>query len=89
MCVAPAAMTDDGLLHVTVIGNLRLPEVFWHLPKLYTQRIGDIRKVRMATCRKIEASSGGRVLLDVDGEQPGTLPARFEIVPAALNILAG
>jgi len=45
--------------------------------------------VRMATCRKIEASSGGRVLLDVDGEQPGTLPARFEIVPAALNILAG
>jgi len=89
MCVAPAAMTDDGLLHVTVIGDLRLPEVFWHLPKLYTQRIGDIRKVRMATCRKIEASSGGRVLLDVDGEQPGTLPARFEIVPAALNILAG
>ncbi len=89
MCVAPDAMTDDGLLHVTVIGDLRLPEVFWHLPKLYCKRIGAIKKVRMATCRKIEASSGERVLLDVDGEQPGTLPARFEVVPAAMNIIAG
>ena len=89
MCVAPDAMTDDGLLHVTVIGDLRLPEVFWHLPKLYSRRIGDIRKVRMAVCRKAEASSGDSVLLDVDGEQPGTLPSRFEVVPAALNIIAG
>jgi diacylglycerol kinase (ATP) len=30
-----------------------------------------------------------RVRLDVDGEAPGTLPARFEILPGALRIRVG
>ena len=32
MLVAPDAVTDDGLFHVTVIGAMSLPLVFWHLP---------------------------------------------------------
>ncbi len=87
MLVAPDAATDDGLFHVTVIGAMILPLVFWHLPKLYTGKIKSIRQVSMQTGRRVTAASEQRVLLDIDGEQPGTLPAEVEIVPAALNII--
>jgi diacylglycerol kinase (ATP) len=87
MLVAPDAVTDDGLFHVTVIGAMILPMVFWHLPKLYTGKIKTIRQVSMLTGKKAFASSEQRVLLDVDGEQPGTLPAEMEIVPGALKMI--
>jgi len=34
----------------------------------------------------VEALSDNRVLLDVDGEQPGCLPVKIEIMPSALKI---
>jgi diacylglycerol kinase (ATP) len=87
MLVAPDALTDDGIFHVTVIGAMVLPLVFWHLPKLYTGKIRNIRQVFMTTGRRVSALSEQRVLLDIDGEQPGTLPAELEIVPGAINMI--
>ncbi len=89
MLVAPEAEIDDGLLNVTVIGNLSLPEIFYHLPKLYNGRIGEVPMVQTFRCRKVEASADERVLLDLDGEQPGSLPAVIDIVPRAIRVLAG
>jgi YegS/Rv2252/BmrU family lipid kinase len=87
MRVAPDALIDDGLFHVTVIGNLSLAEVFRHLPKLYNGRIKDINKVSILTGKTVEAFSEQRVLLDVDGEQPGRLPIVINIMPAALRMI--
>jgi YegS/Rv2252/BmrU family lipid kinase len=87
MLVAPDAVTDDGLFHVTVIGAMNLPLVFWHLPKLYLGGIKRIRQVSMMTAKRVIASSEQRVLLDVDGEQPGTLPAELSIIPGALKMI--
>lgn len=87
MLVAPDAVADDGLFHVTVIGYMTLPLVFRHLPKLYTGKIKTISQVSITTGKKVLAHSEQRVLLDVDGEQPGTLPAEMEIVPGALKMI--
>jgi len=87
MLVAPDAVSDDGIFHVTVIGYMTLPLVFRHLPKLYTGKIKTIRHVSITTGKKVCARSEQRVLLDVDGEQPGTLPAEVEIVPGAINMI--
>ena len=87
MWVAPDASVYDGLLNVTVIGDLTLPEVFFNLPKLYNGRIYDIDKVALLTGKKIEAFSDQKVLLDVDGEQPGMMPIDIHVVPAALKII--
>jgi YegS/Rv2252/BmrU family lipid kinase len=87
MWVAPAADPSDGLFHITVIGALSLPEVFYYLPKLYNGKILHVKRVRSLTGKRVEAVSERRVLLDVDGEQPGCLPATIEIVPSALRIL--
>jgi len=87
MWIAPEASLSDGLFHVTVIGDFSIPEVFRHLPKLYNGRLFELEKVRTVTGKKIEARSDERVLLDVDGEYPGILPASLEIVPSALRVI--
>jgi diacylglycerol kinase family enzyme len=62
--------------------------VFLNLPKLYNGKILEVNKVFSLTGKRIEAHSNQRVLLDVDGEQPGQLPVTIEIVPGALNLIA-
>jgi YegS/Rv2252/BmrU family lipid kinase len=88
MLVAPDAVMDDGLLQVTVIEAMSLPIVLWRLPKLYNGKIKTIPQVVTATGKKVTLSCAGRVLFDIDGEQPGILPAEVEIVPAAIEMIA-
>jgi diacylglycerol kinase family enzyme len=78
---------DDGLFHVTVIGDLTLAEVFLNLPKLYNGKILQLEKVSTLVGKRVQAYSDQRVLLDVDGEQPGQLPAIIDIVPGALPLI--
>jgi len=87
MRVAPDAIIDDGLFHITVIGNLSLAEVFRHFPKLYNGRIEDIKGVSILTGKTISAFSEERVLVDCDGEQPCCLPIVADIMPAALRMI--
>ena len=87
MWVAPDAVINDGLFNVTVIGDLSLAGVFWHLPKLYNGKIKKIKKVSFLTGKRIEACSEQTVLLDVDGEQPGHLPVVIDIVPSAIRVI--
>jgi diacylglycerol kinase (ATP) len=88
MWVAPEARVDDGLFHVTVIGDLSLPQVFLNLPSLYNGKLLQLEKVKTFVGKRIEASSDQRVLLDVDGEQPGQLPVLIQIVPGAVAFIA-
>jgi len=87
MRVAPDAAIDDGLFHVTIIGDLSLPGVLLNLPQLYNGHILQVKKVISLTAKKIEASSDQCVLLDVDGEQPGMLPVVIDMLPGALNLI--
>ncbi|MFW6147891.1 MAG: diacylglycerol/lipid kinase family protein [Thermodesulfobacteriota bacterium] len=87
MWVAPQARVDDGIFHLTVLGDFTLAEVFWNLPKLYNGTLFQLAKVKTLVCKKIEASSAQRVLLDVDGEQVGRLPAAIDIVPGILPFI--
>ena len=87
MWVAPEARVDDGLFHVTVIGDLTLPKVFLNLPKLYNGKIYQVAEVSSFVGKRVEASSDQRVLLDVDGEQIGALPVVIEMVPRAVSLI--
>ncbi len=87
MLVAPDASLDDGLFNVTVIGDLSIVEVFLNLHMLYNGRIKEVKKITTFKVQKLEAVSNQRVLLDVDGEQPGMLPATVNIVPSAVRVI--
>lgn len=87
MCVAPDALADDSLLHVTVIGDLPLPEMFLNIAKFYNGGIKEVRTVKTLTARHVEATSTQNIRIDADGEQPGWLPVVIDILPHALPVI--
>jgi diacylglycerol kinase family enzyme len=91
MQVAPAARIDDGLFDVVVWSGFGIGDFVTKRRMLYDGTHVALPNTRVARARTVEvdAPSGARVLLDVDGEQPGTLPARFTVLPGALRVRAG
>jgi YegS/Rv2252/BmrU family lipid kinase len=91
MRVAPNALPDDGLFDVIVMGGAPKSRALAELNQIYT---GDHLKnpaVRVVRGRKVTAApvaetKGRAVLIEVDGESAGRLPATFEILPRALNL---
>ena len=90
MKVAPEALLHDGLLELVRFGNMGLWDLIRDGRDLYSGQHVELAEVSTGKIRSLDAESldGREVLLDVDGEQPGRLPARFEIVPAALLLRA-
>ena len=87
MLVAPDALVDDGLLDVTIWTGIGLSDFILKKGMLYDGthvRLPNTQTLRVKTI-EAEPLCSEPVLLDVDGEQPGMLPARFTIVPGALR----
>jgi YegS/Rv2252/BmrU family lipid kinase len=91
MKVAPEARVDDGVFDVVVWSGLGIADFVTKRRMLYDGTHVTLPNTRVVRARvvEVEAASGARVLLDVDGEQPGMLPARFTIVPGALRVRVG
>lgn len=88
MQIARGARPDDGRFRVVVQQRAGLFEVA-RIRDLYDGRIADWTTVTAGDGRLVTArptDPGTEVLLDVDGEQPGRLPATFRIVPGALRL---
>jgi YegS/Rv2252/BmrU family lipid kinase len=87
MMICPEASPDDGLFDVLLIGDLTKRDLVLTLPKTYRGRHLPHPKAELlrGAAATIE-SAGAEVPIELDGEQPGTTPARFEIVPAALRV---
>jgi YegS/Rv2252/BmrU family lipid kinase len=86
MQTAPRATVDDGLFDVVVLGDLSFAEQLKLSRLIYRGEHLSMAKVESYRARTVSATSNDRVLLDVDGEQPGMLPARFELLPGALRV---
>lgn len=91
MQVAPGARMDDGLFDVVVWRGLGLSDFVTKRRMLYDGTHVTLENTRVVRARSVEAEplGGAEVLLDVDGESPGMLPARFTILPGALRIRVG
>ncbi len=90
MWIAPDALPFDGLFHVVSIAGGGLG--FWalHGLKIYAGTHIALDNVRVRTGRRVHAApvgATGPVLIDLDGEQPGRLPATFDLVPAAVALI--
>jgi diacylglycerol kinase family enzyme len=88
MHVAPEARFDDGLFDVVVVGDVPKRTLLSKLPLLYAGTHLNDPICRFLRGRVIEAEAApGEVLLDVDGEALGSLPARIEMLPGALAVI--
>lgn len=88
MHIARDARPDDGWLEIVVQQRAGLPEVL-KLPDLYDGRIADWTTVARGRGRVVEARPADPatpILLDVDGEQPGRLPATFRLRPGSIRL---
>jgi diacylglycerol kinase (ATP) len=88
MFTAPGADLDDGLLDVLIVGDLSKPDFLRSLPRIYRGTHLTHPKVEMKKAKQIEVKSlDGRMHLQADGELLGEVPARFQMLPEALNII--
>ncbi len=88
MKVAPDARLDDGLFDAVLVRGFRFLEFCRHGWKLMNGSHVTHPKVSVVRGRRIEAwpGDGEDVLLELDGDQLGRLPATFEIVPRNLLV---
>ena len=87
MIIAPEARADDGFFDIAVIKDITRLNVIGNVKKLYNGTLASHPLVEYYKGRKVVVTSNERVLVDLDGEQPGMLPVTFEIVPKAAKIL--
>ena len=88
MAVAPEAQPDDGLFDVVVIPGLSRARLLFELPRIYRGTHIGVRGVTLHRGRRLEADAApGSVRIEVDGEPLGTLPASFELLPAAIALV--
>ena len=88
MRVAPNAQIDDGVFDWVIVPGMSRLSLLGKFPLLYSGSHIRDPQILQGRGRVIEARGvAGPVRLDVDGESPGMLPARFEILPEAITLI--
>jgi YegS/Rv2252/BmrU family lipid kinase len=88
MRVAPNARVDDGVFDWVIVPGMSRLSLLRRFPSLYSGSHIRDPQILQGRGRVIEACGvAGPILLDVDGESLGVLPARFEILPGAITLI--
>ena len=86
MMICPHAEPDDGLFDVLTIGDLTKRDLLLTLPKTYKGRHLAHPKAELLRGARVEIDAPRPLPVELDGEQPGTTPVVFEVVPKALRL---
>jgi YegS/Rv2252/BmrU family lipid kinase len=86
MMLAPDARPDDGLFDVVLIGDVSKLDFLTTAPKLYRGRHVTHPKVEILRGVQVTVDAPEHLPIELDGEQVGTTPARFELVAGALRV---
>jgi YegS/Rv2252/BmrU family lipid kinase len=88
MRVAPRASLADGLLDVVVIGAIGKLEFLRTFPKVFSGAHVEHPAVAVHRAARVDLDADRTLAVFADGEPAGTLPATFEVRPAAVTVLA-
>ena len=86
MWMAPEAKADDGLFDVILFGDVTKADFVRTFPKIYRGKHLSHPKIERLQGSRIAVEAEIPLPIVLDGEQPGTTPATFELVPAALRV---
>lgn len=86
MKMCPDAEPDDGLFDVLALGDLTKLDLMRSMPKLYRGTHLPHPKAELLRGTVVEIDSETPIPIQLDGEQPGRTPARFELVPGRLRL---
>lgn len=85
--LAPDANVSDGFLDVLIIKDSDIPElanIFFNVLRGYHINHPNVMYFKT---KKIHIESKKEMMVDIDGELGGKLPANFEVVPKAMQII--
>jgi diacylglycerol kinase (ATP) len=86
MKICPDADTGDGSFDVLLIGDLTKRDLLLTLPKTFRGKHLPHPKAELLHGTHVTVDAAEPLPLQLDGEQPGTTPVRFELVPRALRV---
>ncbi len=86
MEICPDARADDNLFDVLLIGDVTKADLVRTMPKIYRGTHLPHPKAELLRGASVTVDSETPIPVQLDGEQPGTTPAQFEIVPRALRL---
>jgi diacylglycerol kinase (ATP) len=86
MRLTPEADPADGLFDVVLIGDATKVDFVRTLPKIYRGTYLPHPRAEVVRGTRVEIRTAVPLPIALDGEQPGTTPAVFEIVPGALRL---
>ena len=86
MMICPQAEPDDGLFDVLLIGDLSKRDLLLTLPRTYRGSHLPHPKAELLRGATVHVDAPAPLPVELDGEQPGTTPARFAVVPRALRV---
>jgi diacylglycerol kinase (ATP) len=89
MKVAPEAKLDDGQFDVVTISDLGTLKILTNAHKLYRGTHLEMEEVYQSRAKVVTvraARKNQEVAIEIDGELPGRLPAKFEILPRSLRV---
>ncbi len=91
MHIAPNAVMTDGLFDVVLLADLSKWAVLRGTPSLFSGRHIMRKGVSVHRARTVSAYpiNEQAVLIDLDGEQAGHLPAHYTILPGPIEICTG
>jgi len=89
MKVFPNASITDGLLDVCVVHALSTPAFLRAFPRVFRGTHMSHPKVSMLRGTHVTVEANRRIQVYADGERVGSLPAIFEVRPAALRLVVG
>ena len=86
MMMCPGAEPDDGLFDVLLIGDVTKRDLAFVLPKTYKGKHLPHPRLELLRGSTVTVDAEEPLPIELDGEQPGTTPVRFEIRPRALRL---
>jgi YegS/Rv2252/BmrU family lipid kinase len=86
MKICPEAEPADGLFDVLLIGDVTKRDLMLTLPKIYRGSHLPHPKAELLRGTTVTIEAPIPLPVELDGEQPGTTPASFEVVPRSLRV---
>ena len=86
MLICPEASPDDGLFDVLLLGDVTKADLVRTMPKIYRGTHLPHAKAELLRGAVVSVDADEPLPIELDGEQPGTTPVRFDVVPRALRL---
>ncbi len=88
MHLAPMAHIDDGKIDLIVIQGMTKLSLLLNLAKIYKGTHLTHPKISFYTAKDVRVSGTTPLLIELDGEVPGTTPVHYRIIPGAIRVLS-